>query len=611
MTALTIPACITGFGPVCRLRAALILACALVLTPWSDPARAGIERIPRVLSEADIQRYHTIFELQADAKWEKARRVIRKLDKPLLMGHVDFQRLMHPTGYRSPYHELAAWLKDYADHPSAWRVYRLARRRQGNAHPPRRPEQTRYPGVTGQSAPKRPEVRGRSRMESLAVRRFENRVRRLVRAGRADRAEKRYWAIAARNILSPYEEAGALERIASGYYYDGRDFKAQALASRAAEIGRHVESESDWVAGLAHWRLGNMDKALTHFSYLGDNDVAGPWLGSAGSFWASRAAYRLGKPAEAERHLRDAARRFETFYGLIASRQLGMEPDIDWTPPPLEEGALQRLLTFPATRRAIALTEVGRDDLADEELRLLWGREGAKVQEDLLAFAAALNLPAIQLRLGRAGTLGEQAPTAVRYPMPDWEPQGGFILDRALLFAMMRQESNFKTRARSSVGARGLMQVMPATASYLTRDRSLYRRNRNQLYRPSYNMALGQQYVDHLLEMEDVEANLFMLLAAYNGGPGTLHKWKETVAYSYDPLLFIESISFHQTRHYIEKVMANLWLYRKRLGQPTPSLTAIAEGAWPAVEFVDDNAGQRVQARRRARLERRRFEEDE
>ena len=209
------------------------------------------------------------------------------------------------------------------------------------------------------------------------------------------------------------------------------------------------------------------------------------------------------------------------------------------------------------------------------------------VQDDLLAFSVTLNLPSIQIRLGRAGGTGNPAPTSTRYPLPDWQPAGGFKVDRALIFAMVRKESDFRSRAKSHAGAGGLMQVMPATARYITKKGSLLRRNRHRLYEPEFNMALGQQYITYLLDSDYVEGNLFMALAAYNGGPGSLMNWREEVSYHQDPFLFIESIGFYETRNYIERVMANLWLYRMRLGQDTPSLNALASGAWPTLEHLD------------------------
>lgn len=569
------------------IRAALhIVTCCLMIAAAVPVLAQSEADVPTILSTEDTNRYRRIFELQDQSRWEQADRLIKRIENPVLMGHVWFQRYMHPTGYRSKYSELAGWLKVYADHPNAWQVYRLARKRQGNARAPRRPVDTRYPGVTGQSAAPKPPLPRRSRLERAAVTRFFANIRRYVRRGNPERAEKRYWAMQARGLLVPYEEAEALERIASSYYYKSNNLKARVLATRAADLAREIEPHSDWIAGLAHWRDGNYATAYTHFAYVGSAERAGTWLTAAGQFWAARAAYQMGKHQIASNHLRASANEHESFYGMIAARQLGLQPRIDWSVPALEQPALDNLMQHVAAQRAIALTEVGRHHIADEELRLLWGREGTAVQNDLLAFAAKLNLPNIQIRLGRVGGTGVPASTAVRYPLPDWTPAGGFTVDRALIFAMVRKESDFRIRARSHAGAGGLMQVMPSTARYISKDRRL-RRNRKQLYEPEFNMALGQQYIEYLLNSDYAEGNLFMALAAYNGGPGSLMEWRNEVIYEQDPLLFIESIGFYETRNYIERVMANLWLYRMRLGQETPSLDAVASGAWPVLDLLD------------------------
>ncbi len=568
-----------------------VLSISLALTFIVSTSASSADEntvIPQILSKQDIKRYQRIFELQEQGRWKQADKLIKGLDDRILMGHVQYQRYMHPKKYRSRFSELAGWMKNYADHPNAWAVYRLARKRRGKARSPRRPEDTRYPGVTGQSSRAKPPVPRRTRLERRAVSKFLANVRRHVRKGRPARAEKRFWAMEKRGLARPHELAAALERISASYYYKGNDFKALKLSTLGANLAREVEPTADWIAGLANWRLGNLKEAYVHFSYLAEAERASDWLLSAGQFWAGRTAFKLGDAYGGTEHLKAASQYSETFYGLIAGRQLGVKPDIDWTIPTLDVGAMANLMRHPATRRALALIEVSRNDIADEELRLLWGRKGTAVQDDLLALTANLNLPAVQIRLARASGTGKLAPTSTRYPLPDWQPAGGFSIDRALLFAMVRKESDFRSRAKSRAGAGGLMQVMPATARFISRKGSkLLRRNRHRLFEPEFNMALGQQYISHLLDMEYVDGNLFMALAAYNGGPGSLLEWRKEVPYQQDPFLFIESIGFYETRDYIERVMANLWLYRMRLGQDTPSLDAIAAGAWPALEALD------------------------
>ena len=543
--------------------------------------------VPTVLSDKDIERYQRIFELQNQAQWKKADKLIKSLDNPILMGHLKFQRYMHPTGYRSKFSELSGWMREYSDHPNAWRLYRLAKRRQGKARAPQRPTETRYPGVAGQAAAPKPPIPRRDKAERAAARKFKANIRRYVRRGLPDRAEKRYWAIDKRGILADWEKAEALERIAASYYYKGNDFKAKVLGVLAANLGREVEPQGDWIAGLAYWRTGDFESAFYHFDILSGHERASDWLVAAGHFWASRAAYRTGRYTEGESHLKIASGYVDTFYGLIAMRQLGIEPDIDWTIPALDDGAINNLYRYTATKRAIALSEIGRSDLADEELRLLWGREGASVQKDVMALSAHMNLPALQIRLGRV--IGSQQPISksVLYPIPDWEPADGFRVDRAFIFAVMRQESDFISRARSRVGAGGLMQVMPATARFISRRNKTLRNNRNRLSEPQFNMELGQTYVEQLLDIDYIGDNLFMALAAYNAGPGSLIGWQKEVEYREDPLLFIESIGFYETRNFIERVVSNLWHYRIRLNQETPSLDAIAAGDWPKITSLD------------------------
>ncbi|UPG74473.1 lytic transglycosylase domain-containing protein [Roseomonas gilardii subsp. gilardii] len=147
---------------------------------------------------------------------------------------------------------------------------------------------------------------------------------------------------------------------------------------------------------------------------------------------------------------------------------------------------------------------------------------------------------------------------------------------------MARQESNFDAGAVSPVGARGLMQVMPATASFITGDSSLgTAAGAQRLHDPSFGLELGQRYLLHLASHEATQGGLIRVLAAYNAGPGRLQSWQPNTQYRDDPFLFIEAIPIPETRLYVQRVLAYSWIYASRLGLPADSLDALAAGAFP------------------------------
>jgi len=123
------------------------------------------------------------------------------------------------------------------------------------------------------------------------------------------------------------------------------------------------------------------------------------------------------------------------------------------------------------------------------------------------------------------------------------------------------------------VGARGLMQLMPTTASRLGVS------DPDTLYEPGTSLAIGQRYIVQLLDRLD--GNLLELGGAYNAGPGAVDRWRTTKAGSNDPLLFVESIPVAETRSYVKRLLLYHWLYRRRFGQDAQSLQETAAGQWP------------------------------
>jgi soluble lytic murein transglycosylase-like protein len=140
----------------------------------------------------------------------------------------------------------------------------------------------------------------------------------------------------------------------------------------------------------------------------------------------------------------------------------------------------------------------------------------------------------------------------------------------------------------SPAGARGLLQIMPATASYVTGDNSLRGSNVSRLHDPGFSLEVGQRYVHYLARSENVNGDLIRLLASYNAGPGNLGRWLPAIRHRDDPFLFIESIPVGETRQFVQRVLAYSWIYAARLGLPSPSLDALATGRFP--QFQDTQA---------------------
>jgi len=567
-----------------RLTVALILVAtcfALVQTARADDGAP----LPRVLSDADRSLYTEIFQLQEAGNLKAAQKRIDRLESDVLMGHVLAQKFMHPTAYRSRFKELRAWLAVYGDHPIAIRIYKLAQKRRPNdAQQPAKP--TVGPaarlGQDGAEPPIALPAKKRSKVEQGRFSSLQRQMRQRIRRG---------WPTGARDLLTSDEYralAGKSEhdayqaRIAWSYYVHDKDELAFSLAAESAERSRHHVPHADWVAGLAAWRLDNLEEARRHFEALATSETASTWLRAGGAYWAARVNLRLRRPDRVSHWLEIAAQTPRTFYGLLGTRALGRTPSLGWEAPPLTKEDIGAIQGIPALTRILALAELGQSERAKQEIRRFYQRASLAGVKALIPIAVKLDLPAVQMGLARRlAAHDERRHDGGTFPLPRWTPESGFAVDRALIFGLVRQESGFATTARSSQGARGVMQLMPATARFAARKAGVRDYDRRKLADPAFNISLGQTYIQHLLDHDEVGDNLFFLLAAYNGGPGNLSRWLIGTNFGDDPLLFIESIRSRETRFFIERVLCNYWLYRMRLDQETPSLDAVVSGLWP------------------------------
>ncbi len=567
-----------------------------MLQPVRSSAQNGL---PKILSDEDVTLYKDIFRFQEAGNWRRADKLITNLSDPLLKGHVLYQRYLHPRAYRAKYQELLDWMQKYRDHPGAERVYKLAlKRRPKNWRYPPRPIRVAYAVEVSSRTPDaaKQDYYRLSRWKRNYVRRTQRHIRIYVRRGQPTRALRRLTSKKSERIFDKTSMDESSVDVAHGFYNAGKDEKALELAGAAAERSGRILPLAHWWAGLAAWRLGNHSLAAEHFTAMTKAEMRSDWSKAAAAFWAARAYLVNRQPEKVNLYLTEAAQYPDTFYGLLAIRTLGLEPKYNWALPKIKRHAWKELTDTGYGKRAMALLQVGQESLANRELK----RHTANMSEEdarlLVALGTHHNMPSLALRVGRLlrDRHGSHLHAAL-YPLPEWKPQNGYTIDKALVFAVMRQESRFMTRAKSHAGARGLMQLMPGTASFISGHR--YRgHRRKQLFDPELNIAIAQKYVHHLLQDPNIDGDLFYAVAAYNGGPGNLRKWQRRTDYKDDPLLFIESIPLKETRNYVERVLTNLWIYRYRFEQSAPSLDAIAAGEWPSYTPLDGQ-GENLAAR--------------
>ncbi|HEX3500612.1 MAG TPA: lytic transglycosylase domain-containing protein [Stellaceae bacterium] len=555
------------------------------LTPSGDLFREP--ELPTILSRRDAARYRIIMGLQDEGRWVAADGEIAALEDPLLLGHVLAQRYLH-RAYKTKFPELQDWLAHYADHPAAHAIHSLAlRRRPAGGTVPAKPEgaPVALRGVVDDPADLRPPAHAAA---SEAVSDAKSAIRRLSRI-EPEQAERRLQDADSRHLLADTDYDEARADVAEGYLFVGENQKALLLAATARTTA--FRPLAHWDAGLAAWRLGRLGEARTHFEMLARMPGLSRWNLSAAAFWAARVHARSHRPDLVAYWLGLAAGNPRTFYGLLAHRMLGRDGSFNFEPEIFTDIDLNALTGIPAARRALALLQIDQTAAAELELRTLANGAPFTLFPALVALADRGNMPALSLQLSAmlSEVDGKRHDHAL-YPVPRWQPASGYTIDRALVFALIRQESQFLPDAQSTAGAVGLLQLMPATAQAMAARSGLKLARPNTgsaLTDPSINLALGQQYLTELLGSEQIKGNLILLAAAYNSGPGAMLRWRARPEYRDDPLLFLESLPSRETRVFAQRVLANYWVYRLRLGQKTTDLDKLAAGLWPVYSALD------------------------
>lgn len=524
------------------------------------------------LSQDDRMRYIRIFALQDEGKWQEADAFIVRVTSQELMPYVQAQRLSDAR-YTATVKQLTDWLEAYRDLPQ-------------------------YDDVLARFVKLYPKeaVKWKDHKRSSELKNLGRQVTHVEALGEDDAPV----TIATRGTSYPYSpmvRAGdvamwrkAMQALSEGRYTESLKTSQQIILRSGSR-----SPSAYYMAGLSSWQLGEKQLAARYFTSMADCACAMPdEERSAAAFWAFRASSALEHRNNAVHYLRVAANHPNSFYGQIAEAMLTNSPELQVQDTKvLTEQEWDAAAQSAELKRVMALTSIGKKDEAE---RIFYGmyRQNPQMQGVMRQLGVALEFSMLPVTLAERAQGDYAQRRYAKYQIPSWVRSLRRDTDKALVLAIVRQESGFNPRAGSPAGAQGLMQLMPNTAAMLegrnvndyvvaSADDSAFsvmEMPSYNLHDPSYNLRLGQAYLRSLQRMSAIRNNIVMLAAAYNAGPGVIEDWMKSAALE-DPLMFVESIPYGETRGYVKNVLRNYWVYKSLLKQQVSSADALGRGEWP------------------------------
>jgi len=540
--------------------------------PRITPRFGGNVPLPTPLAPSEAAQVERIYALQRAGNLDQAARETALLGDNVLLGHLRADRLLR-QGRQAPIADLTAWFAAYADHPEAPAVYALLLRVKPQGQP--LPAAPQVP-MLAQAAPGSAQPEEIDQLTQTAHNPWlEATLLAYIDRGKLNDALD----LLHRSKWLPADDVTIMQAaMARALFTQNQDAEAFGVATAAWSQNRRFGLPA-YLAGLAAWRMGEVDVSRRWFEAAAEAPSGTASLEAGAAFWAARAAQKLRDHAAAQAWLERAASKRLTFYGLLANRLLGRPVGFDWNNQLLGEADVDAIGATPQGARAFALLQVGEDTAAEAEFRALWPTLQATpaMQRALLRVCDQAHLSALASQLASLiETADGGEDDLARFPIPQLHPAGGFTVDQSLVYALARVESNFQSDLISNEGARGMLQVTPVAASYA---RGRHGIPWGSLLDPAANLDLGQRYLIYLSGTDAVNQDLVYLLAAYNAGVGTVSRWNITD--HGDPLLYIESIPLAQTRAFVPRALAYSWVYAARFHQPSDSLDALAAGSWP------------------------------
>jgi len=346
-----------------------------------------------------------------------------------------------------------------------------------------------------------------------------------------------------------------------------------ALAYRIVEqhglIEGNAYSEAEFLLGYIALRyMKNPALAFDHFSRI-PTRVSTPFAKARAGYWGGRAAEAEGKSELAAKWYGAAADHMITFYGQLAAHRLGDYAPPHPVPEPVPDPAeLARFNQNELVRATRIFLELGYRDQSKVFLLNMADNATTPTQFAMLATLAEIN-GRVDLAIAVGKRAIEAGTPLMIHGYPVTAIPGGGTVEHSLLFAITRQESAFDREAVSRAGARGLMQLMPATANEIADKMKLPFSAERLTADGIYNVLLGRAYLETLID--DFGGSYALAIAGYNAGPSRVRQWLRDYGDprggNVDMVDWIESIPISETRNYVQHVLETLQIYRGQIGR--------------------------------------------
>jgi soluble lytic murein transglycosylase len=327
-------------------------------------------------------------------------------------------------------------------------------------------------------------------------------------------------------------------------------------------------AEIEWHLGWIALSFTNQtDAALSHFLKM-NAAVTYPISKARAAYWIGRTYKKLGQASQANSWFRTGSQYGTTFYGQLShielnERRFSINNNFKFDENKYEEFKKNN----PQAKSVVVLKELNRTKYTKDILRHLGDPEQNRTFEEIsMAGVLAQEIERLDfaIQIAKNASYKNLNFLEISYPKIEVPKQvkSQKILDSSVILALIRQESEFDTSANSKVGAKGLMQIMPATARLLSKVTNTDFSREKLTKDKDYNLALGSYYIS---DLDDNFGSHYLAFAAYNAGPHRVEKWIKTYGdprrKQIDAIDFIELIPFHETRNYVQRVSENINVY--------------------------------------------------